>query len=145
MNQRSARILLFVWTAVIVSAVAAGCGKSDGPQVIPVTGTVTRNGKPVANAFLNFKPVQGRPSWAITDARGKYALEYDATTKGAVIGKHTVWVTQPISAAEGMGPEDQPKISADLSSILEKYGKEDSTPLKVEVKVDRPVIDLQLD
>lgn len=123
-----------------------GCGKSgDGPQVAAVKGLVTRNGKPVADLFLNFKPTSGRPSWAVTDANGRYELTFDATQKGALIGTHKVWVTQPISGAEGMGPEDQPKTSPELPAILQKYGREEISPLTIEVKAGSAPIDLKLD
>ena len=122
-----------------------GCGKGDGPQVVPVKGTVTRNGKPVADLFVNFKPASGRPSWAVTDANGRYELTFDAAQKGASVGLHTVWVTQPISGAEGMGPENQPKTSPELPAILKVYGREGITPLKIEVKTGSSEIDLKLD
>ena len=131
-------------TVLLIGVV--GCGKSgDGTQVVPVTGTVTRDGKPVADLFLNFKPAIGRPSWGVSDANGRYELTFDAAQKGAAVGNHTVWVTQPISGAEGMGPEDQPKTSPELPAILKKYGSEAITPLKVEVKAGGSAIDLKLD
>jgi hypothetical protein len=122
-----------------------GCGTASGPLVVPVSGTVTRTGKPVPNLFLNFMPVLGRPSWAITDANGRYALEYDDTRKGATVGSHTVWVSSAPSGSEGMGPEDQPQASPELPEILKKYGTREATPLKVEIKSDTRVLDLQLD
>lgn len=145
MIQRYARSLFYSLAALILIAAGVGCGKGDGPGIVPVTGTITRNGKPIANLFLNFVPAQGRPSWAITDANGKYTLEYDDTKKGAVVGQHTVWVASPPSGSEGMGPEDQPKSSPDLPEILTKYGNQKDTPLKVEIKADSRVVNLQLD
>ena len=133
----------FVSTLLLIAVV--GCSNSGGDQVVPVTGTVTRNGKPVPDVLLNFKPAAGRPSWALTDANGRFELTFDAAQKGAVIGHHTVWVTAPISGAEGMGPEDQPKVSPELPAILKKYGREEISPLKVEVKAGNPVIDFKLD
>ena len=90
-------ILMFVATIGV-----CGCGPR-GPVVVRVTGTVTHQGKPVPNLVLNFKPEEGRPSWGITDAEGKYFLEYNRDRKGAVVGKHTVWVRfRPSSPSQEM-------------------------------------------
>jgi hypothetical protein len=43
----------------LICVSAAGCG---GPNVVSVSGTLTYKGKPVTNAFVNFVPVNGRPS-----------------------------------------------------------------------------------
>jgi hypothetical protein len=145
MIQRNSRSFLFSLAAMVLLVTGEGCGKSDGPEIVPVAGTITRNGKPIPNLFLNFVPVQGRPSWAITDANGQYKLEYDDKQKGAVVGQHAVWVASPPTGSEGMGPEDQPKSSPDLPEILKKYGNQKDTPLKVEVKAANRVLDLQLD
>src|SRR5262245_54863754 len=78
----------------------AGCG--DGaPPVVPVTGTLTYKTKPVPNALLNFRPENGRQSWAETDEQGKFKINYDRHQDGAVVGKHKVWIEyRPRSAAE---------------------------------------------
>ena len=65
---------LICWIAVV--ATISGCG-DGGPRVVPVTGTVTRNGKPVPNLFINFMPEAGRPSWGHSDEQGQFTLEYD--------------------------------------------------------------------
>jgi hypothetical protein len=54
---------------------SAGCGDPDAPEIARVTGTVTRGGKPVPNLVVNFMPAEGRPSWGITDDRGRYVVE----------------------------------------------------------------------
>src|SRR5262245_11032084 len=69
----------------------AGCTQG-GPEIVPFGGTVTHNGQPVANVRITFQPAQGRPSWAISDDNGRFALEYDAEHKGAKVDTHTVFV-----------------------------------------------------
>src|SRR5437588_12261353 len=68
-----------------------GCGPS-GPQIMRVSGTVTRGGKPVEKLVVNFWPDHGRPSWGLTDREGRYTLHYDRDRDGAVPGLHKVWV-----------------------------------------------------
>ncbi|MGE3817969.1 MAG: hypothetical protein AB7I30_00900 [Isosphaeraceae bacterium] len=136
----------------------AGCAKNDLPPVARVTGTVTYNGKPVPNMMVNFMPMttskdQGRPSWGQTDAAGKYEMNYTAEVMGAEIGKHKVYFNPAqVSIDGGQSKESQAEAAKsagltpdDLKTILEKYGKEDTTALEVEVNQDPQVLDLKLE
>jgi hypothetical protein len=129
----------------VVAALLVGC--SDAPDIARVTGHVTRNGQPVAGATLNFMPENGRPSWAVTDAEGKYELHYSKEYEGALVGKHKVFVVfrpaDPKEEAEIMA--GRLKRPADQDAIMAKYGKWDTTPLEVEIKESGQVVDLKLD
>jgi hypothetical protein len=131
---------------LLVSFVVTGCG-SGGVSVVPVSGTVTRGGKPVPKLFLNFVPEHGRPSWGVTDEDGHYTLNYERGRDGAVLGMHKVFVQiRPASPKEEADLQSgRLKLHPQIASILQKYGKRETTPLKVEVKEDEAVIDLQLD
>jgi hypothetical protein len=130
----------------LVTLALAGCGQG-GPNVVKVTGTVTRAGKPVPKLFLNFYPAEGRPSWGVTDDEGHYELHYERDRDGAVTGTHKVWVQiRPASPKEEAALRNGTlKLHPDTKSILQKYGNEESTPLEVEVKENNQVIDLKLD
>jgi hypothetical protein len=121
-----------------------GCG-SSGPRVVKVTGTVTHGGKPVPKLFLHFEPQHGRPSWGVTDKDGRYSLHYEKDRDGAETGTHKVWVdvraAHPGEEAELNTLKRQPP----MRSILQKYGKYETTPKTVEVSEDNQVIDLALD
>jgi hypothetical protein len=131
---------------LLVLLVLSGCG-SDGPEVMKVSGTVTREGKGIDKLVVNFWPENGRPSWGLTDTEGHYTLKYDKDRDGAVPGKHKVWVqVKPTS----------PKEEADMAnglwqrhpqiiSIIEKYGNQKTSPLIVEIKENNQVVDLPLD
>jgi hypothetical protein len=80
---------------------AVGCSK--GPSLVPVSGRVMMDGKPLANAIVTFRPVakDGSPateSVGTTDGDGKYTLKAvvsgsgDAPS-GAVAGKHKVMIS----------------------------------------------------
>ena len=57
MTLRAAALLL---TASAGAVLLAGCGTSgDRPELGEVTGTITFNGKPLANAQVAFRPVSG--------------------------------------------------------------------------------------
>ena len=58
-----------------------------------VTGTVTLDGVPLANARIVFQPEsQYRASYGVTDSQGSYELIYLRDVAGAVIGRHKVLI-----------------------------------------------------
>lgn len=70
--------------------VVTSCGQG-GPEVAPVKGRVTLDGRPLAMADITFQPASGdRPSTARTDADGLYELMYKRGLVGARTGEHTV-------------------------------------------------------
>jgi predicted small lipoprotein YifL len=80
---------------ILVLVALAGCGKS-GPQVAPVQGRVTLDGRPLAFAEVAFQPDGGkRASMGRTDEEGRYELAYKRGQPGAIVGPHTVriWVS----------------------------------------------------
>lgn len=138
---------VFPAASVLLGAVLfiGGCGPK-GPEVVEVTGTVTYQGKPVPNLFLNFKPEKGRPSWGVTDDQGRYWLRYSNSRDGAVTGSHTVWVQfRPKSPAEEFRMTAGGGGKSLLPAILEKYGNEATTPLKFEIAEKGQVVDIPLE
>src|SRR4051812_43631275 len=54
----------------------AGCGKTDA-ELAPVTGRITLDGRPLANADIVFQPEGSKPpSAGRADANGRYELAY---------------------------------------------------------------------
>src|SRR5262249_16860770 len=84
-------------TLLALPLLVTGC--SQGPyQGAQVSGQVTLNGKPLANAAVLFQPVAvegninpGPGSYGVTDQEGRYTMVLvGKETKGAVVGKHKV-------------------------------------------------------
>jgi hypothetical protein len=70
----------------------------------PVSGKVTLNGQPLANAYVSFQPIAkegsveaGPGSSATTDAQGRFTLKLTTGENGAVVGKHRVIISQVVS------------------------------------------------
>jgi hypothetical protein len=78
---------------ILVSVLVAcvGCG-SDLPSV---TGTITLDGQPLENAFVEFTPQEpgGSMSYGRTDANGRYDLMFSLNKRGAVPGENVVRIT----------------------------------------------------
>ena len=124
--------------------VTCGCG-NDGPTVVTVSGTATRNGEPVPNIELTFLPEVGRPSWSFTDDAGRFSLNYTRDQDGAVLGKHkvTVRAKPPASPEEEFsGKSSAPPFMRELA---EKYGSAETTPLEIEILGATENLEVKLD
>jgi hypothetical protein len=82
-------VLFFVCFAVFIT----GCNKND--PVIPVSGKVTLQGKPIADCSITFQPTAKNPIVAasgLTDAEGNFSLETieSPRRKGAAVGEYQV-------------------------------------------------------
>jgi hypothetical protein len=70
-----------------------GCGGS-GPELAPVKGRVTLDGRPLEMADVVFQPDGAkRPSIGHTDADGRYVLAHKRGVEGALVGEHRVLIT----------------------------------------------------
>ena len=87
------RIDVYPACFVILMACFAGCGKT-APELAPVTGRITLDGKPLENADILFQPDGSKPpSTGRTDANGRYELAYKRAVMGGRVGSNTVRIT----------------------------------------------------
>jgi len=69
-----------------------GCG-TKGPTPVPVSGTVTLDGQPMAKAAVMFVPQSsGLPAHGLTDEEGRFAIGTLKKGDGALEGKYQVTV-----------------------------------------------------
>ena len=95
--------LLFVAAPAVLLAPLGCGGGGELPDLGYVEGTVTMDGKPLANVVLTFQPDQARPAYGKTDAKGWYELVYTEGNPGATIGMHSV----RISSADADSGEEE--------------------------------------
>jgi hypothetical protein len=107
--------------------VAAGCGPGR-PPLVPVTGQVLMEGKPVAGASVMFVG-DGRPATGVTDAGGRFVLGTWTNGDGVLAGEYVVCVTQQTVA--GPGDSDYAVPNNLLPPV---YGAVDTTPLRARVE-----------
>jgi hypothetical protein len=62
------------------------------PDMAPVSGVVTLDGKPLGSALVVFLSANGRSAFGPTDAAGRYKIRYLADVWGAEIGANVVQI-----------------------------------------------------
>jgi hypothetical protein len=90
----------------------------------PVSGTVRYNGKPLANAYVGFKPEEygARSAMGTTDQNGQYRLTTLEPNDGARVGRHRV-VVSAIEKPQFVPAPDGDAIGPDGSIIARPPGK----------------------
>ncbi len=129
------RLLMMICGGVLLLSLP-GCRSegSDAPDVVPVAGVITSQGKPLANWNLTFYPEgSGGPSYGKTDAEGKFQLTYNDGRPGAVPGPHNVLASEVV-------PEVTPEqVEAGVTSKTPAEKR-----LKVEVTAGKAEYQLEL-
>ncbi|MSR32469.1 MAG: carboxypeptidase regulatory-like domain-containing protein [Gemmataceae bacterium] len=141
----SARILLS-FGLFLTLGFLAGCGEAtEHAKIVPVSGLVTLDGKPLPNAHVHFQPMAqgtenpGYGSYGKTDAAGKFSLSLNAQATqaaGAVVGKHRVAITTTqddtkYDPAVGSPDGSNPKAKAPKEIVPAKYNAESTLTFDV--------------
>lgn len=128
--------------AVVATAalIAAGCG--GGPKLVPASGVLLLDKKPLADAQVEFWPeTEGPRSIAVTDANGKFVLKTDDQTRdGAVPGPHKVVVID-LKVYEGIGfrPREDTNIREKPSRTPHRLADVNQTSLRATVEEGKPI------
>ena len=117
------RATLALMLAGLFCLSAVGCGNSY--DLVPVSGKITVDGEPLANASVIFQPTEAEPgspsSVAVTDAQGQYTLKTATANPqdGAVPGPHRVTLSAVTKAPQsGEAPAEEatlPKKAAEAN------------------------------
>ena len=85
-------------TLVALAALSLGCGRK-GPRPVPVSGTVTVDGKPLAGGAITVAPEKGRAAGGRIGPDGRFELSSWQPGDGVAPGTHRVEViaTKPLS------------------------------------------------
>jgi len=96
-----------VLLVIAVSSGVTGCGRKA--NVVPVSGRVTFNGKPLADVAINFGPITGSldgayAAYGKTDAEGRYTLKLvDGGQRGPSVGNNRVTLNESGTGGESDG------------------------------------------
>jgi hypothetical protein len=135
----------FVLSRIVGLSVAVGfvAGCDDGRRaVVPVSGRITLDGRPLNNVRVAFQPEggiePGPGSFALTDIDGRYTLTVIGPRgkAGGTVGRNRVTLSRPDVEVE-IAPADyeKPNLPASKEMIPEKYRRE-SAPLTFDVPDD---------
>jgi hypothetical protein len=119
----------------IISALAICVGCNSRASVVPVSGIITLDGKPLANAYIAFQPIvntgekpPGPGSYGNTDASGAYLLKLmDNDEPGAVVGNHRVEISLKVES-----DDRDPKSRPPAKTLPPRYNKTSELQFKVE-------------
>ncbi len=136
------------WTAALVLGLlvlGSGCNSYDGPPLHPVSGTVTLDGQPLANAGVMFLPrgdTRGNACLAMTDASGKYTLKTEeGGMPGAAEGEFAVTISKMKDPPAGQPAAAETGIEETLSA---KYWDSAQTILTAKVPAGGATLDFPL-
>lgn len=129
-NSRGGRASAAMFLLAVAALLLPGCGGDTRPKTVPVKGTVTFRGKPLANARVTFYGAKApMPAVGDTNENGEFELSMYGKGDGALAGENKVTVTM-LTAGGGAGammPLDPTKMATGGSQDL---------PLKAEVPRD---------
>ena len=135
---------------LVLLASVTGCGGSDAPTTYPVTGRVTLDGSPVANAIVTFRAdAASHYSVGTTDEQGNYTLSTFGTNDGALPGQNIVTVSVAEEIDPSLSREEYAQQQAKLrnkqkSPIPARYADPTTSGIVVTVTEGPNVHDLEL-
>lgn len=121
----------------------AGCSSQiKAPKTVPVSGTVTRQGKPLAGVVVTFHPqfnigkTEFEPSGE-TNAEGKFTLSTANGGDGAPPGEYVVTMIKPRIESD----PNQSGIEVEVDELKWKFNDIASSPWTVTVENDETVLE----
>ena len=131
------RILIFSVGCVLLMS---GCsGGSDRPDTVPVRGTITLDGKPLADATVSFSAETERPATGTSDSFGEFTLTTFESEDGAIPGEYKVTV-EKYEVADNNDPYAERKSLVPL-----KYVTLNETPLTQSITAEgEPLLLIEL-
>jgi hypothetical protein len=144
------RLLSFVALVQCATFLLLGCGGERGPELAPVTGLVTLDGKPLAGALVTFVPqgeTRGQGSFAHTDAAGKFELQTTDGQKGAVAGTYKVLVNKLVNpdGTDYVPTEEVSPMDSNAREILPpQYSSHERTRLTATIPSEGKMVKFEL-
>jgi len=148
--------ILLLFVTLLTAVALSGCDNGK-LKTIKVSGTITFDGAPLADASVNFIPETegaGLAAYGTTDAGGNYVLQtpQGAVNAGTTPGKYLVTVQKiekaPVAETSGEYDGTSSAPSSNLprpkSLIPERYGKAVTSGLTATVEKDNTVFNFDL-
>lgn len=130
---------------VVCGCFALGAAGCRGSRTSPVNGVVLLDGKPLADASVQFiSESDGRTATGQTDQEGKFSMSTYEPRDGVLPGSYKVVVSPPMgtpdpakysTAEDAMTGASKAAKKSTAPEFPQKYTRADQTPLKQEVPV----------
>lgn len=135
-----------VITALSLGAIGCGPPESDS-DLVPVTGTVTLDGEPLAGATVSYdvaRGTAGQGGTGTTDAEGKYKISHFRAGEGINPGEYTVSISKLVlSDGSPIPPDAESIFNLDTKDLVPpKYNV--ATTLTTTVMPNSEPIDFEL-
>ena len=134
---------------LLLLTVVPACGPS-GPRPVPVSGTVTVDGQPMAGASVMFMPQStGQPGVGVTDEAGKFRLTTGSSQEGVLPGAYKVTVTLYkvtgfVTDKDGLSGGIAPEGIREQWLIPQRYSSPQTSGLTAEVRDGMEPVQLAL-
>ena len=138
-------------TLVLLSLLAAGCNSNSLPNLVPVSGTVLLDGKPMPQGTIGFVPVD--PTGEVASSpivNGKFQMVTTASSRGVVSGAYHIIISshEPVALPDPsvpfqLDPNNLPPPPKSL--IPEKYGNPKTSGLVTTVAPNMPPLLFELE
>lgn len=145
--------VLLLSISLCLGSVFLGCSDQG---MLPVEGTITLDGEPLAGAAISFVPAEGgRPSSGQTDDQGHFTLASYTANDGVPPGEYKVTVVkldarrQAQAAPVEEGSEEGEKLMGNTEQAVKfltpmKYSTSATTDLRVEVTANMEPVQIDL-
>ncbi len=123
-----------------------GVGCSRKPELVPVRGRITLEGKPVTEVVVTFTPLGDTPgngAMGATDADGRFTLTDVRGTTGAHVGEYKVSLYPAPTAAKRDDPADVVSKGGG-SSVPGIYIDPNQTPVRATVPAGGGFVEVSL-
>lgn len=104
---------------VLITLLGCATRPADQPEIAPVSGRVTLDGRPLGNVKVVFQSHAGAISFASTAPDGTYELTYIRSAKGAGLGRNVVRISTPTDGPTGPKWKDPIPAVYNTASTLE--------------------------
>jgi hypothetical protein len=118
--------------ACLMAALLAGCSRL--PDLEPVSGRVTLDGKPLEFGCVMFQPEKGPAAVAPINRDGRFTLTYQCKAAGAVVGRNRVVVTAYEAERPGFQWPAGGEPGLGKCLVPQKYTSASTTDLEIDVR-----------
>lgn len=135
---------------MIVAIVCLGCGGGKSlkvPELVPVKGKITLDGKPLESAQVLFQPkggTAGQGAYASTAEDGSFTLKYNSGQEGCPKGEYVIMITKLLTPDGKAVPAGQNAADVDARDIIPARYKDPDAPLN-SIMISGPNSDVNID